>query len=82
MLMLSNFSVRRPKHELPQQRALDWLSELHATAEATRGGLSEQERTAFAARYRKLLERCACGPADLSFTFTRSTGFGFSGVAK
>ena len=62
MLMLTNFSVQRPQYELPQQRALHWLSELHATSEATLKGLSEQERAAFAVRFGKLLERCACGP--------------------
>ena len=62
MLMLTNFSVRRPQYELPQQQALHWLSELHASAEATLKGLSEQERDAFAARFTKLVERCACGP--------------------
>jgi len=62
MLMLTNFSVRRPQFELPQQRALRWLSELHSTAEATLMGWSEPERAAFAARFDKLVERCACGP--------------------
>ena len=62
MFMLTNFSVRRPQYELSQERALHWLSELHASAETTLRGWSEQERTAFAARFSKLLERCACGP--------------------
>jgi len=62
MLMLSNFSVRRPQYELRQKRALDWLSEVHSLAEATLKGLTEPERAAFASRYAKLLERCACGP--------------------
>jgi predicted naringenin-chalcone synthase len=61
MLMLTNFSVRRPQYELPQQRALHWLTELHATSEAALRGFSNLERAAFAARFEKLVERCACG---------------------
>jgi predicted naringenin-chalcone synthase len=60
MLMLSNFSVRRPHYELPQQQALDWLVELHAASEATLQRWSDHERAAFAARFAKLVERCAC----------------------
>ena len=62
MLMLTNFSVRRPQYELRQSRALDWLSELHSQSEATLKGLSEPDRAAFATRYAKLVERCACSP--------------------
>ena len=62
MLMLSNFSVRRPQYELRQDRALKWLAELHGTAEGTLKGLSESEQAAFTTRFVKLLERCACGP--------------------
>ena len=66
MLMLTNFSVRRPQYELPQQQALHWLTELHAAAEATLKGLSEQEQATFAARFAKLVERCACGPDKIA----------------
>jgi len=62
MLMLTNFSVQRPQYELRQERALQWLSELHGVAEGTLKGLSGSEQAAFAARYAKLIERCACGP--------------------
>jgi predicted naringenin-chalcone synthase len=62
MLMLMNFSVQRPQYELPQQRALQWLSELHGVAEGTLKGLSLPEQAAFTTRFAKLLERCACGP--------------------
>jgi len=66
MLMLSNFSVRRPQYQLRQKPALDWLSEVHSLAEATLKGLTEPERAAFASRYAKLLERCACGPERIA----------------
>ncbi len=62
MFMLVNFSEQRPQYELTQQRALDWLTELHSLAEATQNGLSERERATFAARFGKLSERCACAP--------------------
>ena len=61
MLMLSNFSVRRPQYELRQERALAWLAELHGKAEGALRGLNEFERGAFTGRYARLLERCACG---------------------
>jgi len=66
MLMLTNFSVQRPQYELPQRRALHWLSELHSTSEASAKGWSEQERAAFAERFGKLVERCACGPDKIA----------------
>jgi predicted naringenin-chalcone synthase len=65
MLMLTNFSVRRPQHEIAQGRALSWLCELHANSEATLNGLSESERSDFVARYSKLLDRCACSPKKI-----------------
>ncbi|HEY0466643.1 MAG TPA: hypothetical protein VGC79_20690, partial [Polyangiaceae bacterium] len=62
MLMLQNFCVRRPHYELAQPRALHWLCEQHSLAEATLKGLSADEQQAFATRFAKLVERCACGP--------------------
>ncbi|MEI9937743.1 MAG: 3-oxoacyl-[acyl-carrier-protein] synthase III C-terminal domain-containing protein [Pseudomonadota bacterium] len=62
MLTLSRFSLRRPRYRVDQSRALEWLTEIHAAAQATIEGLSVAERNQFASRYRKLVERCACGP--------------------
>lgn len=62
MLMLMNFSVRRPQYELSQQRALEWLVAVHSHAEGTLKDLSQTEKAAFRARFAKLIERCACGP--------------------
>jgi predicted naringenin-chalcone synthase len=59
---LTDFSLRRPRYRVDQSRALEWLSEIHATAQATLEGLSSFERNEFVLRYRRLLERCACGP--------------------
>jgi predicted naringenin-chalcone synthase len=66
MLSLMNFSVRRPQYELSQERALEWLRDVHSRAEGTLKGLSEPEQSAFATRFAKLLERCACGPDRIS----------------
>jgi len=66
MMMLMNFSVRRPQYELRQERALEWLSEVHSRAEGTLNGLSEPEQALFATRFAKVLERCGCGPDRIS----------------
>jgi len=66
MLMLTNFSLRRPQYELGQEQALRWLVELHCMAEGSLQGLTEAEQSVFAARYAKLVERCACGPDRIS----------------
>jgi predicted naringenin-chalcone synthase len=65
MLMLTDFSMQRPLHEIAQRRALQWLSEIHATSQATLAGLSDSERSAFAERMARLIERCACGPEKI-----------------
>jgi predicted naringenin-chalcone synthase len=62
MLLLTDFSPQRPLYEVSQKRALAWLVEIHAAAEAALHGLSASERAAFATRLAKLVERCACGP--------------------
>src|SRR4051794_14385665 len=65
MLMLTNFSMRRPQYEISQRCALAWLTEIHAASEARLKSLSDSERAAFAARFTKLIERCACGPEKI-----------------
>jgi len=65
MLMLTNFSMRRPQHEISQRSALRWLGEIHAASEAKSQSLSDSERAAFALRFCKLVERCACGPEKI-----------------
>ncbi|HEY1533594.1 MAG TPA: hypothetical protein VGF76_06235, partial [Polyangiaceae bacterium] len=57
--------MRRPQHVIAQQRALQWLSEIHAASEAKLSALSDDERVIFAARFSKLIERCACGPEKI-----------------
>ncbi|HEX4446699.1 MAG TPA: 3-oxoacyl-[acyl-carrier-protein] synthase III C-terminal domain-containing protein [Polyangiaceae bacterium] len=72
-LVLTRFSMRRPPHRIEQRRALDWLAQAHAesraTAERSDGesgkGPGASERDAFAARLRKVIDRCACGPAKI-----------------
>jgi predicted naringenin-chalcone synthase len=65
MLMLTNFSPRRPAREIAQVRALEWLAELHAASEASSCALSDGERAEFAARFSKLMQRVACGPEQI-----------------
>ena len=60
--MLTNFSMRRPRYEISQRSALAWLGGIHAASEAKSRSLSDGERAAFALRFSKLVERCACGP--------------------
>jgi predicted naringenin-chalcone synthase len=62
MLTLSNFSIQRPRRQIAQRRALEWLAQIHAASQATSEGLSASERDAFAARMSKLIQRVACGP--------------------
>jgi predicted naringenin-chalcone synthase len=62
MLTLSNFSMQRPRYEIAQSRALEWLSDIHATSQATIESLTPAERDVFAERMRKIMQRCACGP--------------------
>ena len=55
-LYLSDFSMRRPEHETPQSRALEWLVELHARA---RPDLDVEH-------LRRLVARVACSPAAIA----------------
>ncbi len=65
MLTLSNFSIQRPRYQIPQGETLEWLTQIHATAHATLQSLSANERDAFADRLRKVIQRCACGPEKI-----------------
>lgn len=66
MLTLSNFSMSRARHQISQARALEWLIEIHAAAQASMESLSAAERDVFAARMTKLMQRCACGPGKIA----------------
>jgi predicted naringenin-chalcone synthase len=66
MLTLRNFSLRRPRHEVSQEHALEWLVRAHAAAESKLQGLSSDERGAFAQRMRAFFRRCACGPDKIA----------------
>ncbi len=65
-LVLSNFSMTRPRHEVSQLRMLEWLADAHAEAEAGLAPTTPGMRADFAARIDKLIRRCACGPAQIS----------------
>ena len=66
MLTLTGFSMRKPRYEISQARALEWLAEIHATAQATVESLSAADQGAFEARLTKLIQRCACGPDKIA----------------
>ncbi|MEO8903464.1 MAG: 3-oxoacyl-[acyl-carrier-protein] synthase III C-terminal domain-containing protein [Polyangiaceae bacterium] len=65
MFILGGFSIRRPRYEITQARSLEWLSDVHAEAQNTLESLNASDRALFATRMRKLIERCACGPAQV-----------------
>jgi predicted naringenin-chalcone synthase len=65
-LVLGAFTTARPPHRVDQSRALDWIARVHAGSEATQAGLSADERRAFEARLRKVIDRCACSPAQIA----------------
>lgn len=62
MLRLSNFALRRPRHEIAQKAALDWLVDAHVASRTGAEGLSASERDAFATQLGKLMQRCGCQP--------------------
>jgi len=62
MLLLTNFAPGPTLREIPQARALEWLAEIHADAEAAARGLDSREQAAFAVGFGRLLRRVGCGP--------------------
>ena len=66
MFILSNFSSQKPRYQIEQGLALEWLTQAHASAQATIENLSPTEREVFAARMGKLVQRCACGPDKIA----------------
>lgn len=76
-VLLSRFHVTRPRYEMTQARAFEWLSSAHATAEAVRAGMAPEGRDAFAARIAHAFERCGCPPAAIA-----RRGFAISDVTS
>lgn len=62
MHVLSHFVSIRPRYELAQEEALDWLVALHTRAEQTHRQLEEAETLAFSAVLKQLLWRVGCKP--------------------
>jgi predicted naringenin-chalcone synthase len=62
---LTRFSSRRPAYQTDQRASLDWIAEAHATSTAVREGLTEAQRLALRDRVRRVIDRCACGPAHI-----------------
>jgi len=65
MHSLSGFCSIRPKHEIPQERLLDWIAQVHARAEE-RGQLDAQARQTFQSQIRKQLDRLGLGRGKIA----------------
>jgi predicted naringenin-chalcone synthase len=63
---LTDFSMRRARHEIDQRRSLDWLAKLHAASQTTLEGLDAMSAGAFEERIAKIMGRCACGPSKIA----------------
>lgn len=74
--------MRRPAYQIDQQRALDWLAEAHTEAQSSLESWSPQDRSVFAARLRKVIERCACGPTKIGSRGTVLPDFGMAGWSQ
>jgi predicted naringenin-chalcone synthase len=66
-VFLNDFSLRRPRYTTEHARGLEWIVEAHTRAEAIVRSLDAQGRTAFRARFEKLLERCSCSAKEVGF---------------
>jgi len=65
VLRLTEFSIRRPRHETGQARTLEWIAGAHAEAKASVESLDATRRAAFAERIRRALGRYGCGPTKI-----------------
>lgn len=77
-LALTRFSMRPPAHRIDQRRALEWLAEAHTESQSTVEAWSPHDRSLFAARIRKVIERCACGPTKIGSRGTVLPDFGMA----
>jgi len=64
-IWISDFDVRRPRHQIDQGRSLDWLGRAHVEShfqpQREAGGSPDPgEVRAFRERLTKLIDRCAC----------------------
>ncbi|MEO8550203.1 MAG: 3-oxoacyl-[acyl-carrier-protein] synthase III C-terminal domain-containing protein [Kofleriaceae bacterium] len=61
-MLLSEFHSTRPRFEITQEAALDWLAIAHAEAEASLRSLDGAAKTRFAGSIARVLRRIACQP--------------------
>jgi len=57
VLSLTGFCATPPRYHMEQERALEWLAQVHARAEAALADLGEPEREQFEARIARALAR-------------------------
>jgi predicted naringenin-chalcone synthase len=64
---LTDFRSVRPQHEAAQSETLEWLAQMHATAERSKSSTPPDfDAEAFRIRMRKLLHRCGCSPDKIA----------------
>jgi predicted naringenin-chalcone synthase len=64
---LTHFKSVRPQHEAAQADTLEWLAQMHTTAERSKPGCPPDfDAPAFHVRMRKLLHRCGCSPEKIA----------------
>jgi len=73
---LGDFSMRLPRHRIGQGEALEWLARAHAASQSAVDGLPADELLALTARFRKILDRCACGPSKIGMRGSVTTDIG------
>jgi len=61
MLTLANFSIQKPRYQIAQSRALEWLCEVHTAAQTSIESLAIEERAQFSSRMGRLISRVGCG---------------------
>jgi predicted naringenin-chalcone synthase len=63
---LVDFAAAPPPFAIDQARALTWLADIHARAEAARAPLDDHQRAQFADHITRLLAHVACSPEQLA----------------
>ena len=64
--VLTQFRAIRPRHEVTQERTLDWLAAAHAEAQSRLEGSGPEARQALEGRVRKALRRFGCPPEKIA----------------
>ena len=63
--ILSDFDMRRPPFEVPQERMLAWLLDAHVEAERVLAHMDDAQTAHFRHRMQKVVGRAACNPSQI-----------------